>query len=272
MPQTVPADIFKSDDQQRRLQAEAAFGLSEMLPFFEGPVLPNSVLEVGCGTGVLLSKLSQLYPEVRFTGLEPIGAGFAQFTMALERIKAQFANITFIHDRVEDVKTTERFDLIFSVNVFEHLDDWRRATDVCISLLAPHGKLVVLCPNYSVPYESHFGLPILGSKAITYRVFRKRINHLEEKLDIKGLWRSLNFITSSQLVRHCRAKGYYHTFDNEVMKRMLDRLDTDSEFRNRQARIAKLARLANQLGIGTACNNLPVVFGAYMKAIIEHER
>ena len=262
------ADTFTTDDQQRRLEAEATFGLREMAPFFEDESKPQTVLEVGCGTGVLLSRLSKLHPGIAFTGLEPIGPGFAQFAKALNRIEAENSNITFLRDKIEDVQTEQTFDLIFSVNVFEHLDDWRLATDICVSMLAPVGRLVVLCPNYSVPYESHFALPILGTKTLTHRVFEKRITHLEDKLDAKGLWSSLNFITSGQFARHCRAQGHEFSFDTGIMKRMLDRLDTDPEFRKRQSGLAKLAVFGNLLGAGTVLSMVPARFSAYMKAVV----
>lgn len=262
-------DRLKLEAQRFRLEAEAAFGLNEMASFFNGATSLKKVLEVGCGTGVLLSKLSQSNPAIKFTGLEPIGPGFTQFAEALELIKSEFENISFIHDRIEDLQTNEKFDLIFSVNVFEHLSDWRRATDICVSMLAPGGKLVVLCPNYSFPYESHFALPILGSKGLTYWAFKKRIDYLEEVFDARGLWGSLNFITSRQFIRHCRAMRFSVTFDNSIMKRMLDRLETDTEFRKRQSGLAKLAVLGNRLGAGTVLTKLPVGFSAYMKAVVE---
>lgn len=261
-------DPFKTDDQHRRLEAEAAFGLREMAFFFEDARKPKTVLEVGCGTGVLLSLLSKQHPEISFVGLEPIGQGFAQFARTLNRIEAENGNITFLRDKIEYLQTEQTFDLIFSVNVFEHLDDWRRATDNCVSMLAPGGKMVVLCPNYSVPYESHFALPIVGSKALTHRIFEERITHLEDKLDAKGLWNSLNFITSRQFARHCRAQGYEIAFDTAIMSRMLDRLDTDPEFRKRQSGLAELAALSNRLGVGTVLNMLPAGFSAYMKATV----
>lgn len=255
--------------QRSRLEAEAIFGWNEMASFFKEATSLKTVLEVGCGTGVLLAKLSQAHPNIKFTGLEPIGPGFAQFGEALELIKAEYENINFIHDRIEDIQTNDKFDLIFAVNVFEHLSDWRRATDICVSMLAPGGKLVVLCPNYSIPYESHFALPILGSKGLTYWVFKKRIDHLEDRLDAPGLWDSLNFITSRQFVRHCRAKGHSVTFDCEIMKRMLNRLETDTEFRERQSKLAKLAVFSNRLGAGTILTKLPIGFSAYIKAVVE---
>ena len=40
------------------------------------------------------------------------------------------------------------------------------------------------------PVESHFKLPILVNKDITYRVFSKSIHKFEVKNDVVGLWNS----------------------------------------------------------------------------------
>lgn len=120
----------------------------------------TTALEIGCGAGVLLTLLASKFRHVSFTGVEPIGPGFSQFAESLASIEAANANIIIIRSRIEDMSTDQRFDLIFSINVFEHLDDWRRAIDISISMLKPGGMLVILCPNYNIPYESHFALPI----------------------------------------------------------------------------------------------------------------
>lgn len=52
------------------------------------------------------------------------------------------------------------------------------------------------------------------------------------------------------------------------MRRMLDRLEEDPEFRKRQSALARCAILANRLGAGWMMERLPPRFGAYMKAIV----
>lgn len=262
-------NLFADDKQAARLQAEADFGFREVAPHVNRVPTGASIMEVGCGTGLLLTRMAEKFGDYSFTGVEPIGPGFSQFAETLSAFERKYENIRFIRERIEDVREDQQFDLIYSVNVFEHLNDWRKAIDKCCTMLKPGGRLVVLCPNYCVPYESHFTLPIIINKPLTYRLFEKLIIRTEEKLDASGLWQSLNFIKAPQIRRHCELKGYRFHFDKAIMKRMLDRLDEDPEFRERQSALAKIAILANRLGAGNLLRVLPARFSAYMKVIIE---
>jgi 2-polyprenyl-3-methyl-5-hydroxy-6-metoxy-1,4-benzoquinol methylase len=75
--------------------------------------------------------------------------------------------------------TTEHagtFDLIFSNNVFEHVRDVQAALATLGALLRPGRVMVHNCPNYDVPYEPHFGIPLLPLRpASTARVLPKSI-------------------------------------------------------------------------------------------------
>ncbi|MEX1034608.1 MAG: class I SAM-dependent methyltransferase [Sneathiella sp.] len=261
-------EIFKNEQQKARLRAEAKFGQREILPFLEKQKVPGSVLEVGCGTGFLLSQFADKFKDICFSGVEPIGPGFSQFVDTLNTIEAQYTNITFIRKRIEDIKSDRKYDLIYSINVFEHLDDWREAIDICVSMLNTKGHLVVLCPNYWIPYESHFSLPIIGTKSLTYKIFSRKILQMEDAFDAHGLWKSLNFVTAPQIQSYCNANGYNLEFDTAIMARMLDRLDDDPEFKKRQKALATLARIAKRCGAGLMFRNLPARWSAYMKVII----
>ncbi|WP_373085379.1 class I SAM-dependent methyltransferase [Sneathiella sp.] len=264
-------EIFKDEQQGARLRAEAEFGWREMKPYFERLQNSDTVLEVGCGTGFLLARLAQKFNDISFTGVEPIGSGFMQFESTLNAIEKQYANITFIRRRIEDIKSEKRYDLIYSINVFEHLEDWRDAIDICVSLLNPNGQLVILCPNYWIPYESHFSLPIIGTKSLTYKIFSKKIAQMEEGFGAEGLWKSLNFITAPQIQHYCETKGYDLNFDRAIMARMLDRLDDDPEFKKRQSGLARVASLANRLGAGFLLGILPARCSAYIKVTVQEK-
>ena len=75
------------------------------------------------------------------------------------------------------------------------------------SVLAPAGSMVHTCPNYHVPYEPHFGIPLVpGVPSATRFVLPGRIAS-------SGLWRSLNFVTSTGLRRTARRAGLTVEFE-----------------------------------------------------------
>ncbi|MBC2836288.1 class I SAM-dependent methyltransferase [Paragemmobacter straminiformis] len=263
---TDPADLFTDPAERARILAEAQFGLDQIGPLIAALPAGARVLEVGCGTGFLLARMAAMRPDLGFTGLEPIGPGFAAFADTLARIKAAQTNVAIYHDGIETFSDARGFDLVFSVNVFEHVADWRQAVDNGMALLVTGGRKVILCPNYAIPYEPHFRIPIIGTPALTRRLFSRSIARIEAQSP--GLWQSLNFISLPALRRHCRQNGHDIRFDANILPDMLLRLDTDPEFAQRQARIAGVARLLNRIGIVALLRRLPPVASPYMKAVL----
>lgn len=267
-----PETLFADPIERARIRTEAEFGLRETKAMIMALPPKSKVLEVGCGTGYLLATLSCLRPDLAFTGLEPIGKGFAAFEGTLMRIENAYPNLTVHRAGIEDFRMApdeSPYDLIFSVNVLEHVQDWRKAVRVSAGLLSPAGQMVVLCPNYAVPYESHFRIPILLSPGFTRRIFAKHIERLEDETGARGLWDSLNFISVPEVRRHCKALGLEVAFDTGVMVRMLQRLDTDPEFARRQAVVAGFARFLRRMGTGWVLQRLPAAISPYMKAVIQ---
>ena len=230
------------------LLAEAEFGARAIFGYLEALPPGDSVLEVGSGPGILLAAASERFPQLRFTGVEPIQDGFSASTAILERLSTEIP-IDVRRTGYETLDGDERYDLIFLINVFEHLPDWRHFLGFVERRLAPEGRCVVYCPNYGFPYESHFYLPIIGGKRLTGRVFAGNIARQEAERGLGGLWQSLNFVTWRQVRRGVKKTGLRAQFDPGMLSTMIGRLDSDVEFRKRQGRVGALARFARRTGI-----------------------
>ena len=55
---------------------EAKFGFKYLQSFCKGLKLDSAVLEIGCGSGILMGMLSEENESVKFEGVEPFGDGF----------------------------------------------------------------------------------------------------------------------------------------------------------------------------------------------------
>lgn len=262
--------LFTDKKQLARIRAEAKFGGDEIRPILD--MLPDGarILEVGCGTGYLLAHLANDYPHLSFSGLEPIGQGFAQFENVLDAVSRALKNVQIFKNSIETHTEVEaKYDFVFSVNVYEHLADWRKGLDAATGVLNDHGCLVILCPNYTFPYEPHFGIPLLfGSKASRV-IFARRIESMEKCTDSEGLWNSLNFITATAVAQHCRCLGYKTSFDKNITRRMVERLTTDGEFADRQGFLGKL--LAMPISPARILGCLPTAILPYMKVAISKD-
>jgi 2-polyprenyl-3-methyl-5-hydroxy-6-metoxy-1,4-benzoquinol methylase len=73
-------------------------------------------LDVGCGGGVLLHKLKEMFPKVRTYGVEP---NEMYSDLARKRSGATRIETAYFNEKIFQ----ERFDLIVSSDVLEHVDD-----------------------------------------------------------------------------------------------------------------------------------------------------
>jgi trans-aconitate methyltransferase len=93
----------------------------------------DSVLDVGCGTGVLLQQIFENYPHVKLTGSEYSPQG-------LEIAKRRLPNVEFHSiDLARDA--LGQFDLALCIDVLEHIGDDRAALK---NLLAMTRKYMIL--------------------------------------------------------------------------------------------------------------------------------
>jgi len=98
----------------------------------------KNILEIGCGSGSLLNELQALWPESSFVGIDP----------AVPDIPSQNKRIHYIKGFFYDYLAREKsFNLIFSVNVIEHVSAPHEFFKFAFELLSPEGQLAVFCPT-----------------------------------------------------------------------------------------------------------------------------
>lgn len=92
------------------------------------------LLEIGCGAGNFLSPASQFCDNA--TGIESNPDALRECTeRGLDVRNCGIADLS------------ERFDVIVSFQVFEHVENPKRFFEDCIERLAPGGRLIVAVPN-----------------------------------------------------------------------------------------------------------------------------
>lgn len=244
---------------------EAEFGYRHIRSHLADCPADARVLEVGSGPCVLLSQVKCEFPDLDVTGLEPIGPGFDHFDSTLQKLTGKFG-FRLLKTGYEEFADSAGFDLIFLVNVFEHLPDWRHFLGFVREKLNPGGKCVILCPNYGFPYESHFKLPIVWNKAVTGRLFRGVIERREAERGYPGLWDSLNFVRWNDVRKAASPNGLAMSFEASILREMIERLQYDDAFARRQKSVALMARLALASGV-VRLLELPALqrFNPYMK-------
>jgi len=130
-----PSYVWRAG-QQRRF---------DMIVDAAGERINGSVLVDGCGVGMYLDHLGQYSEYV--LGLD------IEFDRLL---KAKEMSPKVINGAGESLPfPTNRFDLILSHEVLEHVRDDQAAINEIVRTLKPGGRLVLFCPNRGYPFETH---------------------------------------------------------------------------------------------------------------------
>ena len=189
------------------------------------------MLEVGAGLGLLAAWLRRQGASIVL--LEPGAGGFDEnrrlVDAALEWLQASDALLLSIRAEDLDPQQHGEFDVIYSVNVLEHIPRLETAFEAMSRVLAPGGLMRHTCPNYAIPYEPHYGIPLLP--------FLPRLTaSLVPRIALDELWCSLNFVTYDRIVRMCRRHGIECRFDGGLFADAFERMDRDPAFRARRGR------------------------------------
>jgi SAM-dependent methyltransferase len=101
----------------------------------------TSVLEVGCGSGFVLSGIRDAYPQVRLVGVDLFEEGLR---IARERVpEAELRRLD-----VRELPFDDEFDVVCALDVLEHLDDDEGALVRMRRALRPGGGIVLLVPQH----------------------------------------------------------------------------------------------------------------------------
>lgn len=106
-----------------------------------GSFAGRRVLDVGCGGGILAESLAREGAVV--TGIDP---SEGSLTAARAHAAAAGLTITYRAGTAEDLPPGE-FDLVFAVDVLEHVDDLERTLTGCARVLRPGGGFGFLTHN-----------------------------------------------------------------------------------------------------------------------------
>lgn len=112
----------------------------------------KNVLEIGCGHGKLLDKFSSSNGNINIEGIEPAQSCFLNMS--------EYLKTKIHHDNFEAFETHKKYDLIYSVNVFEHLVNPKAYLEKCKKMLHKNGTIIIICPsqvkfNYDCVFIDH---------------------------------------------------------------------------------------------------------------------
>ena len=118
--------------------------LRHVLPATDGSYA--AILDAGCGSGVFSYELAKRHPEAKVTGVELEPDLVARANEIAKR--AHLSNCSFQQGDVTKLDFEDEFDLVVSVDNFEHVEDDIAAMRTLLHALHPGGRLVAHVPGY----------------------------------------------------------------------------------------------------------------------------
>ncbi len=198
----LPSDEAQVRELWSTYSNEAAWGRRYLVSELRRLPHGAAILEVGAGVMALSGELAMEGYSV--TAVEPVGIGFDSIGylggLVLNELEEQGVHLNRLPVRAEELTAEEAYDFAFSINVLEHVSDVEGVLDRVIAGLRPGGRLRFQCPNYSFPYEPHFGWIVPPRKVLADRVCRSFVE-TSTIPDAQELWDSLNWVS----VRRIRA-------------------------------------------------------------------
>lgn len=203
--------------------------LSQLLP--KGPASKITILDFGCGTGWLSSYLSK-YGEV--TGVDISNK-------SIDAAKNKYSRINFIHldassgNQIEEL-IQNKFDIIVSSEVIEHIKEQREYINNIFSLLKDNGSFIMTTPNgkwkknYFFGYRKNWGQPY--EFWITKIGLRNLVHHKFKEYSIKTF--------GSNWIFNVKSYGLPDLLGNRIIRKTLEILHVKWLYES----------ILNQLGFG----------------------
>jgi SAM-dependent methyltransferase len=101
----------------------------------------TSFLEIGCGTGFVLSGIARAQPSLRLAGSEIFSAG-------LEFAAKRLPHAELVQMDARHIPYSSEFDAIGAFDVLEHIDDDERVLREIAKALRPGGGLLITVPQH----------------------------------------------------------------------------------------------------------------------------
>lgn len=200
--------------------------------------LPNGshIVEIGAGIGLLSLNLAVKGFDV--TAFEPEASGFTEMHSMRELILSSWdgkaPNVNFVDKYIDaTTKLDKPADYMFAINVIEHVPEYEQLIVNALRLKSKSATLRLICPNYTIPYEPHLEIPIILTKRLTRRIFKKRImkSSIPNPIDF---WQDLSWPSQRKLTRKLKDLNLTAEFSRDATNHYINRALNDSNFIDRK--------------------------------------
>lgn len=186
--------FFDRFDKQGGYDVLEESGYRKILNFMKGKIKKRdgmTIVDMGCGTGVFTSFLSEEYPHAHIIGLD-IAKG------CIKRAKVDYPDLDFVAGDVEKTKFKKgSFDVVWYSGILHHFLDFSKVAKEAFRILKPGGLFFSYDPNYYNPpfwLYRHPKSPFYSNIGITSN------ERLLKASEIKNVFEKAGFETRVQAI------------------------------------------------------------------------
>ncbi|MFT4929483.1 MAG: S-adenosylmethionine-diacylgycerolhomoserine-N-methyltransferase [Phenylobacterium sp.] len=170
------------------------FGRNDMITQIGASLNPTSILEIGCGTGVNLVKLGQLFPQAELTGID---LSQDMLNVAKTNLSAT-KNVTLVNEMFDQNTVLPKFDLILCSYITSTVPDLaallklisahltRQGHFACVDFHSSNVGAFKRWISHSIPIRTQF------PEALLTPLFTPKL--LQAKRAYCGIWRYFTYI------------------------------------------------------------------------------
>ena len=129
----------------------------------------STVLDIGCGSGILALELSKHYKEV-------IGIDISEQMLSFANLKRNRENIRYNNMDANKLNFDKRFDFVVSRATFHHLSDIPNVLNKIKTLLNKGGKIVILDNVSEIETPATYGYILGALSEFVPNCFKYNIN------------------------------------------------------------------------------------------------
>ncbi len=199
---------------------KADFRNKNLINLISNLVTGESVLEIGCGNGILLSKLKKMGKKT--LGLEPSKELF-------EIAKKNNPDLEIVNGRAEQLGDLiqEKFDSVLMIDVLEHIEDDNGLVQKIYNVLNEKGEYIIVVPAYQFAYgkrDKSLGHYRRYSKKSLKKVLEKN-NFVIEKIRYWNMLGLLPYLIAEKIFKKA-LKTEFRTknknFFSKIISKLLD--------------------------------------------------
>lgn len=154
--------------------------LDRALQYFPESLEGKTVLDYGCGTGALINRVLDIYPELKhITGYDPVEEMLHQTRMKIQQSHPLFSNKI---DLRSNNSFENKFDIIVSTSVFHYLKQPHTVLLHLKSLLQKDGTLILMDYTKDGFFAKYFEWAIRSIDNMHYKAYKpSQISSIVEK-------------------------------------------------------------------------------------------